>query len=371
MVRRPATAMLATALIAASAVAQPPASPTFDLSGVHEYWRVVDGLQARTLSLDSAIAQLGRHPGYALIQRNGGRMRVVGWCLRRIFPQQPSDSSTPPPNRPEIHQRACPHLQQAIRQRDSLARFAAVLEGARGASWLQTAVGEAARYLPRSVAGASPPAYLLLFEDNGFGGSALALDLLRLMRSDSLRTVRYLAHELHHSAVLRLPADVRDSPADSLPPLTQAWLTMLGRVQLEGVASLLDKQGAMRADALAPPASIDAVPDFLRDHAARVARAPALLAAIDRATTPEARVAALRASVDDGGHALGHYMATAIERTLGRAALVDVVGRRFAFFEAYVQASSRPAAGAYAMAPRVVDEVRALAQQTRTDEAVR
>lgn len=355
----------------APAVAQPAASTrpaAFDLSGVHAYWRVVDALRERTVSLDSAIAQLGRHPGYALIQRNGGRMRVVGWCLRRLFPQHPSDTTTPPPNRPEIHQRACPHLQQALRERDALARFAAILEGGRGTAWLQAAVEEAAQLLPASVAGTAPPAYVLLFEDNGFGGSALALDLLRLMRSDSLQTVRYLAHELHHSAVLRLPADVPPLPADALPPLSQAWLSMLGRVQLEGVASLLDKEEAMRPDALAPPASVDAVPPSLRDHAARLANVPAMLAAIDRAPTPEARADALRASVDDGGHALGHYMAAAIERTLGRDTLVAVVGRRFAFFDAYVQASARQASGAFTFSPAVVREVRALAERLRGEQ---
>lgn len=328
---------------------------TFDLSGVQLYWRTVDALAAGTLTVDSAIAQLGVHPGYAQIQRNGGRLRVIAWCLRRRYPRTAADTTTPPANRVEIHQRACAHLRDAELLRDSLTRFGAVLTSATGRERISRAHSDARALVPARVATVQPAVYVLLFEDNGFGGDALALDLLRLMRSDANTTVRYLAHELHHSMVVRLPEDIDEARADSTQ---RAWLTWMSRVHLEGVASLLDKGAAMRSDALTPAVPRADWSASLSAHAARVAQVPAWLTRIANAGTPAARDSALQASIDDGGHATGQYMATAIMRALGRDSLVAVVGDRFAFVEAYARAARQ--AGAVPLGDARREEIRAL-----------
>lgn len=340
--------------VAPSAFAQQNAA-TFDLTGVQLYWRTADALAAGTLTVDSAMAHLGAHPGYAQIQRNGGRLRVIAWCLRRRYPRTAADSTTPPANRVEIHQRACAHLREAEQVRDSLTRFGSVLTSATGQAWITRAHADARALVPARVATAQPAVYVLLFEDNGFGGDALALDLLRLMRSDANTTVRYLAHELHHSMVVRLPDDIDEARADSTQ---RAWLTWMSRVHLEGVASLLDKGDVLRTDALTPAAPRAAWSPTLASHATRMAQVPAALTRIANASTPAARDSALQASIDDGGHATGHYMATAILRTLGRDSLVAVVGDRFAFAEAYARAA--PRARAVPLGPARLAEIRAL-----------
>lgn len=351
------------------------AAAHFDLRGVRVYWRTIDALAAGTIGVDSAVAQLAAHPGYAQIQRNGGRLRVIGWCLRRRYPRTAADTTTPPPNRAEIHARACAHLRDAERLRDSLHAFESVLDGSAGRGWITQAFTAARTLVPAHAATALPQVHVLLFEDNGFGGDALALDLLRLMRSDVSATVRYLAHELHHSLVVRLPDDVDAARSDSVQRdstgafgASRTWLTWLSRVQLEGVASLLDKGEALRTDTLAPAAPQRAWTPTLVAHAASLAQVPAQLARIAGAATPAARDSALRASMEDGGHAMGQYMATVIDRGLGRAALVAVVGDRFAFAEAYARAAPR-VRGAVALGAARLAEVTALRRAVGRDAA--
>jgi hypothetical protein len=51
--------------------------PALDMTGVALYWATVDGLRAGRHGADSAGALLTTHPGYRLIQRNGGRLRAL------------------------------------------------------------------------------------------------------------------------------------------------------------------------------------------------------------------------------------------------------------------------------------------------------
>jgi hypothetical protein len=95
------------------------------------------------------------------------------------------------------------------KRRDSLDAFVSQLEPNRFAL-PRVALDSVRAYLPeRVLSGTAPPIYILLFENNGFGGAEISLDLLRMLRDDAVHLHRFLAHELHHSYMQRLPEDVR------------------------------------------------------------------------------------------------------------------------------------------------------------------
>lgn len=332
---------LPVALVTASAQR----ASALDLSGVTLYWATVDGLRRGEYGADSTRALLAVHPGYQLIQNNGGRLRALAYCFQKMRPRSPADSAaTPPPNRASLYAAVCAHLRESDDARTELTTFARSLNDGIAAEWMRAANDSVSAYLPAQAMTAPPPIYVLVFENNAFGGSAIALDLLRLHRDDPRNVPRLLAHELHHSYVAKLPSDLRDTAAAGVRPARLRWLS---RVQSEGIASLIDKGYIMRADSALPRTPLDSWTAFARTHADRLRAAPAVLVRLDSAwrAAPVSRESdaaldsLLDTSIDDGGHALGQFMATAIDRVLGRRELLAAVESRFAFVERYQRAA--------------------------------
>lgn len=92
---------------------------------------------------------------------------------------------------------------------------------------------------------------------------------------------------------------------------------------------------------------------FPAEHARATRDAPARIRVLDSLLTraaagspgPAALDSAFRASIPDGGHALGHFLAAAIERELGAERLRATALNRFDFITAYQAAAlRRPAA---------------------------
>jgi hypothetical protein len=145
----------------------------------------------------------------------------------------------------------------------------------------------------------------------------------------------------------RLPPD--QAIAESTSPVP--W--WLGRLQWEGIASLLDKRNYVRltTSGLVPT---EGVSGFALEHATRVLSAPAVLAIVDRALVARRRAAsgsaaadsvlrnALEAAIPDGGHALGQYMAFVIEQHGGRSAIIRATTSRVLFLRAYQEAAMAP-----------------------------
>jgi hypothetical protein len=333
-------------LLALPYTASTQSSPTLDVSGVALYWRAVDGMRAGKWGADSAVALLASHPGYQLIQRNGGRLRALGYCFHKMTRRTAADSALmPPAQRAELYARVCAHLRSADSARTALDVASQALTGSAGDALVRAAYDSVRRYLPPEYLDvAAPPVYVLLFEDNGFGGASIALDLLRLQRSEANDLPRFLAHELHHSYLERRPNDLTDDTTHGAPPAAIRWL---GRTQWEGIASLIDKSFIMRSDSPAPREPAADWPAFALGHAALLRDAPAALRRIDSAVAAYTRgslsAAALDslfdASIPDGGHALGQFMASAIDRDLGRVELLDATRSRFRFITLYNQAA--------------------------------
>lgn len=192
----------------------------------------------------------------------------------------------------------------------------------------------------------------MLFEPGGFGGTSIAVDLLRHMRRDTDERVAFFAHELHHVLMARLPSDIVAATASAPHPTIIRWL---GRTQWEGIASLMDKREYVTLTPSGPQLSravSAASAGFPREHGERLADSPRVLALVDSAMSRRHRgeiteaelTTVLEAAIPDGAHALGQYLALAIEAHEGRAGIVTAAASRFTFITSYQRAAlARPA----------------------------
>lgn len=327
------------------------AAPLLDMSGATLFWRVVDGVSVGTITPDSGRALLAGHPGYQQIEQSGNRLRVIQHCLRLMGPKVRRDTvPVPASTRPWLYPYVCDHLDSVRVHRVALESYAATLANdAAERARITAALDSALAQLPvgaREVG--TPTIYGMFFEPGGFGGRTIAVDLLTHLRRASDERTRFLAHELHHALMTRLPSDVRAPSSTSPVP----W--WIGRLQWEGIASLLDKRAFIQ---LTPSglAAANGATGFALEHATRMLASSTVLATVDSALTARRRAdvlgsaaadSALRRvlepAIPDGGHALGQYMALAIERHGGRAAIVNATTSRAAFLSAYQQAALAP-----------------------------
>jgi hypothetical protein len=328
------------------------APATIDVSGTALFWRVVDGVSSGAITADSGRAWLAKHPGYQQIQRNGTRLPVIQHCLRRMAPGvRPDTFTVPASTRAFLYPYVCDHLDSARAHRQTLERFAASLrDDADERARIAAALDTARAYLPAAAREfAAPTVYGLIFEPGGFGGETIATDLLHFMRRSAGDRARFFGHELHHAMMVRLPSDLREADASVTRPTMLTWLT---RTQWEGIASLIDKRGYVRLTPTGPVPSDAAATGFPREHAERMQAGRETLAAVEAAILRRMRgegtdaelASALQASIPDGAHALGQYMALAIEVAEGRAAIVEATRSRFGFIRAYQRAALSRAA---------------------------
>jgi Putative zinc dependent peptidase (DUF5700) len=212
---------------------------------------VIDGVRAGAISPDSGRAMLSRHPGYKPSDRSGSRLRVIHHCRRLIVPGVRRDTvPLPPRNRAWLYSYVCDHLDSVQAHRGELEEFTTALAADRAEqARIAAALDSALAYLvPVARELEMPTIYGMFFEPGGFGGRSIAADLLRhLQRKDSER-IAFFAHELHHALMSRLPSDVPASVAQSTSPVP--W--WLGRLQWEGIASLIDKRDFVRRSGSGP-----------------------------------------------------------------------------------------------------------------------
>lgn len=348
-----AASLLAGAIghgLEAQAVASPPAA-VIDVSGTALFWRVVDGVSSGAITPDSGRAWLATHPGYQQIQRNGTRLPVIQYCLRRMAPGvRPDTFTVPASTRAFLYPYMCDHLDSARVHRAEVERFAASLSAdAAERARIAAALDTARAYLPAAAQTfAAPTVYGLLFEPGGFGGETIAIDLLHFLRRTPGDRARFFGHELHHAMMVRLPSDLREAPASEVRPTLLWWLT---RTQWEGIASLIDKRGYVRLTPTGPVPADVAATGFPREHAERLQAGAETLTKVEAAILRRVRgeatdaelTTALQESIPDGGHALGQYMALAIETAGGRSAVIEATQSRFTFIRAYQRAAlARP-----------------------------
>lgn len=333
-------------------------SPEFDTSGIELFWRTADRLAGGERLTESDWDALFSHPGYAVTEASGQRRSVIRHCMVAVFAPD-GDVARAKENLPEgegrrsLVGRVCDHIVAIPGRRAEIDRYVAEVAGS---GLVEAGKQAAARYLPAGVIEETeaPTAYLLLFEQQGFGRpEAIVLDALLMMTRSRDQNVEFLGHEFHH-AYRRVVATLDPEPRSA--PLFWA----LDRIVNEGSASMIDKAEYVRAGSV--PEGFP--PEFLQ----LVADAPERLTAIDEAlaglepTSEGYRAVAGIVSSNSpwGGHLNGVYMAMAIEEAFGREGVVEALTGPAAFFTAYQRAVGPLGEGRFTFSDAAISRILSL-----------
>lgn len=321
--------------------AQPSSAPPIDTTGVTAFWQVADRIHRGESMTAADWDAFFRHPGYAQIERSGQRRRVLEACMPAIFAQDEAGRAQRIAAIPRAFTRnVCAWLDRVRTRRQALAAYQRDADlGALYDRGLRLAWS----FLPPAARNSARPAvYAMLFEENGFGGDVIAVDLNLLAEHGADSNARYFGHEFHHFYREALATQARrPSIAD---PLTDA----LDALPREGVASLIDKEPYL-APGFSPDSLAPAERETVREFLALYADVQTTLRAIDRilaAIPPDAPAqayadAARTIDLPWGGHPAGLYLARAIDRRMGRAALTAAMLDPWRFLATYQQVARR------------------------------
>lgn len=335
--------------------AAPLAGQPVDTSGMELFWRTADRISSGEELSAADWDVLFGHPAYAITESSAQRRSVITHCLPAVFApdgdveaalRRLPDGDT----RRGLYDRVCAHLEEVRDRRPELDAWLRTFDGT---GLVREGLSRAADYLPSGVQDevALPAVYIVLFERQGFGTEgAIVLDGLTLMDQSSEWNAAFIGHEFHHAYRRAFTVRIADTPGGAL-------LGPLDRIVSEGVASMIDKAGYVRAAGMPPGFP----PEFLE----LVAAAPERLARIDSAlasaeANPEGFVAAGRAARAEspwGGHLNGLYMAMAIEEAFGTGALVSAQTGPVAFFTAYHRAVDALDDGRFRFSDRAIEMV--------------
>lgn len=334
---------------------------SIDMSGVDAFWQIADRIQQGATLSPADWDTFFQHPGYAQIQRSGGRRRVLETCLPAVFASEETERAGRLSAVSSAFVRdICTYLDRVRSRRQALDAFRRdadlelVYDGG-----LQLA----ALFLPPAAEGRErPTVYVMLFEENGFGGEVIAADLNLIAERGTDSTARYLGHEFHHFFRERLQS------RSQAPPIAQPLTEALDALPREGAASLIDKELF-----LAPGFSVESLApierETVREFLTLYDDVPATLRAIDRllaAIPPDATgqtyaEAARSLDLPWGGHPAGLYLARTIDRTQGREVLNSVMLDPWRFLAAYQDAAGRSGGGLFLFPPEAERLIRQFA----------
>lgn len=317
-----------------------------DVSGVRLFWEMADTIASGPPPSDEMWDRFFAHPGYRLLKNIGGRENELRDCLPAVFdPTQRRTLDDRMQTMPSLHRRVCSHLDRVRSLRREVNAYATRVPEQR---LMEEAIREAAAYLPPARLDTLPlPAvYLTLHEPTNFGwDGTIVYDLLDMRDKSRTDNVLVLGHEVHHAmwaSMLRWSLPAKDQ--DSYP-----LLYALFRVQMEGIASMVDKRRFISADPR--QFSQSEHQRYAREFTVAMRRMPEAVRAMD---TVLVEAAAGERSLRSAGHGVqevlsqqpysphlpGLYVAMTIEEALGRRALVEASVDPLRFWEAY-QASAQ------------------------------
>lgn len=354
-IRPGATALAVTLALAAMA----PAHAGIDTSGVDLFWQTADRLAAGGALTQEDWDAVFAHPGYAVTEAAAQRRRAIVACMNAVFAPDGDVAATLARFEGDwqapVFPRICEHLEEVRSRRAEIEDFTASPEMD---SLLDEGAAAASAYLPASTFAAveRPRAYLILFEPQGLGrDGAIVTDALYTLTKPRAENVQFIGHEFHHA--------YRDT-LRSVPAASDAGvlLTQLDRLVHEGVASMIDKAGHIRAGTVPhqfPPEFIV----WAAETPARLAAIDAALAGLDRSAEGyRAAARVVRDNAPTGGHMNGVYMAMAIEEGLGRDALIAAQTGPLAFFTAYQDAAAVLGDGRFGFSEAAMATLQAISQ---------
>ena len=327
--RRFAAGLTVFAGVAACSGPSPTPNPSFDFSGIDAFWSVVDTLEQDRGPALEQWNRLFATPGYAaLVASEFERAYFERLFTIAYMPSMRESLST------ELEGRNGRNLRHYLRARELRDALAAQEERLRTEPLCEPALERTAAFLPQPPVDGCPPVSFVIFANDGRGYDPIVIDLLASMTWD---IEPFLAHEFHHW--LRNRQLAFDEAA--VGPDDYAALWTLSQIQAEGIADQIDK-AAWIADPSGTPAGREGYAARYREN---LAATPVLLRSVDSllcrpGTEPEGRAAGeqLQEIVPQSGHPTGFYMARAIDRGLGRAALTSDFANPFLFFARYQEA---------------------------------
>ncbi len=296
---------------------------TIDTSAIAVFWEVADTLSADKIPSGQLWAKFSNHPAYAQIQKSGNRVTFLKRILPLVFRPSQSEKLQETLAGPESFQQYfAQHLQEVKLKRQELN----VYLKSNQLSEYKEAYQLSLQYLPEDLKDELPEMmiYIALFEDNGFGGKVITMDLLHLLKGTPLENRHFFGHEFHHA--LRNQSKtytLYDPDSSAFYPIIEA----LNKMPLEGVASMIDKSKYFNE---AYYSNTDAMSVTQQETVAEfqqlVKGAPTNLQRIDSILTtdlPEVEKGKMIfQQLPWSGHAIGFYMARAIDKALGREKLI-------------------------------------------------
>ena len=294
-----------------------------DKSAISIYLEITDTLSADRDPSSELWLKMADHPAYQHIEKAGNRMTYLKTVLPLVY--MPSNSEKLKAlleGKENVHQYMAEHLIEAKKRRKKLEKYLKSEDfDYYSDAWLVSLV-----YLPDDINDKldNLKIYLALFEDNGFGGRSITVDLLHLYNSGKNQNMDFLAHEFHHTLRDRSLIHIVYYPEDTLfTPIISA----LNKLPLEGVASILDKSkyfqdGYYDYVKSKFPVHAESVQEFVE----LVNNVSQNMAAIDSVLmsdlSQKEKANQIFKNLPWGGHAIGFYMARAIEQVHGRDKLI-------------------------------------------------
>jgi len=336
------TLLLTLAIV--NIIALPPlkAQVNIDTTAIAVFWQIADTLSNDKTPSTALWEQFSNHPAYAQIQKSGNRVTHLKRILPIVF--RPSHSEKLKEileGKETMTQYFAKHLHEIKIKREELNAY---LKAGKIYTY-ERAYLRSLKYLPGDIKKETIDltVYVALFEDNGFGGKVITLDLLHLLNSSDEENIDFLGHEFHHA--LRGHSNVYSVfvPKDSMYyPVIDA----LNKLPLEGVASMIDKRKyflkSYYTDTLAMSSSQK---ETVVDFQGLVKNAQTNLEQIDAVLSGnlalEEKGRQIFKYMPWSGHAVGFYMASSIEKVFGKDKLIEVQYSCIDFILTYQQASKQ------------------------------
>lgn len=181
------------------------------------------------------------------------------------------------------------------------------------------------------------PVEFIFFDNDARGYNPILIDLAyarRLHQQGELDML--IAHEMHHYCRNRYLSFI--APADSIPESNIIWI--LNQVHAEGIADLIDKPEYF--DNPLNAKSAKRYYTYLSETPVHISQMDSLLTAYAQPGSDKGRISeAIQWSAPNSGHPMGYFMATTIEKFLGKEALLEEIGNPFHFFRQYMLAINK------------------------------
>jgi len=330
---------------------------SFDFSGIDEFWKIVDVLQADQEPTEEQWQAMFETPGYAELIRREFKPNYFKNAIRAVF--MPSQK------------KLAEELILADKEKGGFIAWYTplVIDGFRNAGrdrdWIQTrikelksylylenAAEEALQFLPEEKAEDYPAVAFIIFSDSrGYTPLIIGLSEKDEPSSDELNCfhsqgrdkhwpfVLHLAHEAFH--LYRGKKKEFQFPDTNSPDYPVIWI--LDQIENEGIGDLINREqlyfengcfvkseqaARYRKEQESQPSNIRIMDAILKEMAVNTS----LIGQLGKQ---------LRSFIPQSGHPTGFFMARVIAKHYGKGELVKIVRNPFKFFYLYNQAAKK------------------------------